>query len=240
MQILRALTFGPRLRWFLGETLVVVVGVLIALAVNSLWTTRYERDLELQYLQRIHADVVSDVEFIDEFIKDTVSRKLAALNAIAPVVRGEEPIPADKESFLRNVALGGLGGVSATNWATSTTFEDMKATGNLRLIQDSELRQRIARYYYDFDQLQIRSRDRTTGYASFVHSAFPAELREELNSAAIEEFGIDRAVEKFLTAEFLDVLNQEYNYAFFNRNIDSSSARELLVSLEQAIARLER
>jgi hypothetical protein len=216
-----------RLRWLLGETLVVVLGVLIALAINDYWTERREKILERQYVSRLLEDVTADIEYV-EFAKNMLERKLQALDAVAPIVRGLEPIPDDLESFLRNISLGGLGGASSTYWVTDTTFEDMKSTGNLRLIRDAELRRKIGRYYSDFETFFARSRDRTTGYVNFVHSKLPAELRDEMSFAAMEEFGANRAAEQFTSAEFQDLLNQEYNYAFFNRRNYIGPAAEQL------------
>ncbi len=45
------LQIGSRASWLLSETLVVVLGVLIALGLNDYWTGREERALELQYLK---------------------------------------------------------------------------------------------------------------------------------------------------------------------------------------------
>jgi len=231
---------GSRLRWLLSETLVVVLGVLIALGLNDYWSYRQERILELQYIERIHADVSTDIEFSDQFVGDLLERKFLALDTIAPIVRGKEAVPEDVESFLRNVALGGLGGASSTYWVTSTTFEDLKFTGNLRLIRDADLRTKIVRYYDDFDTFYTRSRDRKTGYVEFVHSLLPAELREDMNLAAMEKFGTDLAVERFTSIEFQDLLKQEYNYAFFNQRTDrSSSAKRLAKDLEIYVEQLE-
>ncbi len=136
---------GSRAGWLLSETLVVVLGVLIALGLNDYWTDRAERALELQYLKRIHEDVIADAEVIDSWYGDTLQTKVHALEAIAPIVHGQEPVPEDVESFFKNVIDGGIGGTSATRWFTSTTIEDLKSTGNLRLIRDVDLRRNIAR-----------------------------------------------------------------------------------------------
>ena len=132
-----------RLRWLFSETLVIVLGVLIALGLDDYWTDRQENVLELQYIKRIHTNVRADIEFIDQ-IRDRLERKFQALDAIAPIVRGREAVPDDVESFLRNVALGGLVGASSVAWVTRTTFEDLVSTGNLRLIRDSNLRREIS------------------------------------------------------------------------------------------------
>ena len=225
---------GSRLQWLFGETLVVVLGVLIALSLDDYWTDRQERELELQYVDRIIADVRADIDYVDNTIRDLWIQKLQILDAIAPIVRGNEPIPGDLESFLRNVALGGIGGASSTRWVTSTTFDDLRSTGNLRLIRDAELRRKIARYYDDFDTLYSRARDRKSGYVSYVHSLLPAELREDMNFSAMQDFGIDRALEHFTSTEFQSLLNQEYNYTFFVQRTDFSSAgKRLAKELEE-------
>ena len=230
--------FGSKLRWLLSETLVVILGVLIALGLNDYWEFRQEKSLELEYLRRIQMDIGADIELIDQFGKHLLVRKMAALDAIAPVVRGKVPVPEDIESFLKSVSLGALGGAAPTRWTTNTTFEDLKSTGNLRLIRDADLRRKIARYYEEFEEFHTRTRDRKTEYAKTVWSVMPAELREDINLAAMEEFGIDRAINLITSTEFQNLLNQEYNYAYFHLSIDSSSAREITRELESYIQQL--
>ena len=136
---------GSRVSWLLRETLVVVLGVLIALGLNDYWTHRKEQALELQYLKRIQTYVSTDVEIIDAWYGDGLQKKLQALDAITPIVRGNKSVPDDVESFLRNVVLGGRGGTSATSWVSSTTIEDLKSTGNRRLMREVDRRRKISR-----------------------------------------------------------------------------------------------
>ena len=230
-----------RLQWLFGETLVVVLGVLIALSLDGYWTDRQEQDLELQYLDRIIVDVHADIDYVDNTIRDLWIRKLQILDTIAPIVRGDKPVPTEPESFLRNVALGGMGGASSTRWVTSTTFDDLVSTGNLRLIRNAEMRRKIAQYYDDFDTLYSRARDRKSGYVSYVHSLLPAELREDMSFAAMQAFGVDRALRHFTSEEFQGLLNQEYNYAHFVQRTDFSSAgKRLAKELEDYRLQLAR
>ena len=242
MKLSSELKIGSRTRWLLSETLVVVLGVLIALGLNDYWTARQERVLELQYLKRIHEDVNKDTEVIDYWFGDGLQRKLQALDAIAPIVRGVQPVPDDVENFLSKVVSGGRGGTSATRWVTSTTIEDLKSTGNLRLIRDVDLRRNIARYYHDMEMLYIRSRDRRTGYTAFVFSQLPMKLsdalEEELNFAALRRIDVDRAMERFGSVEFQKLLTQEYNLALFRSKINNASSKQLAKDLEQYIQKL--
>lgn len=239
MRMTQLLKPGTRFQWLLSETLVVVLGVLIALSLDDYWTDRQERILEVEYVGRIQDDVDADIAYVEETIRDLWDRKLQALDAIAPIVRGREPVPDNLEEFFRNVALGGIGGASSTRWVTSTTFDDLESTGNLRLIRDADMRRRIARYYDDFDTLYNRSRDRKSGYVKFVHTLLPAELRGEMDFDAMQEFASDRAVERFTSADFQDLMNQEYNFTFFNQRTEfSASGRRLAKDLENYARRL--
>ena len=221
------------LRWLVSETLVVVLGVLIALGLNDYWSYRQDRELELQYLTRIHADVNADATYINQSFRVALQMKIQALDTIAPIVLGTKPVPDDVETFLRNVALGGILGASSSEWITDTTFEDLKSTGNLRLIRNSELRWKISRYYHDQEASFQRASDRQTEYVRYVHSLLPAELRDEMDFASMKYRGIDRAIERVLSPEFQDLMNQEFNYAMFLQNLDYLSIiKRLMQDLE--------
>jgi hypothetical protein len=140
---------------------------------------------------------------------------LLALDAIAPVVRGVEPVPEDMETFLRNVTLGGIGGASPNYFVTATTFEDLKVTGNLRLIRNTDIRSRFNDFYVNFESQHQRILARRTGYFMYVHSMLPSELRASMTMDDINEFGVEHALEKIQSHEFTDLLNQEYNFAYF-------------------------
>ena len=230
----------PRLSWLIGELLVVVLGVLTALAIDDFATRRAENALEREYMTRIQADIKADIRYFDEFAKERLQIKLAALERIAPVVRGRQPAPDDIESFLIDVSLGGLLGASSSSPITNTTFVDLQATGNLRLIRDVALRRQISNYYHVQERAHQRSRDRLTDYVPTVHALIPAELRGDINLEALESFDTERAVARILTPEFEDVMNQEINNAYFVKFFDRSiRAKELLVEVEAYANRLD-
>ena len=56
---------------------------------------------------------------------------------------------------------------------------------------------------------------RFTNYVPFVHAVVPAELRDDIDLGALEEFGTDYALRRLLTDDFRDLLNQEYNLLLF-------------------------
>lgn len=229
---------GRRWRWLFWETLIIVLGVLIAFAVNDYWSDQQDRELELQYLKRVHADLKRDEAWVAGYNKGPMKAKFAALDAITPVVRGREPVPEDVQAFLVNVTRGGIGGASPNYFVNTTTFDDLKATGNLRLILDTDIRGKLSDYYNLYENNHGRTVERTTGYFMFVHSILPAELRQDLSMEAMKEFGVERALEKILTHEFRDLLNQEYNFGIFLRGLYAQYAETSAALAEEVDAHI--
>ena len=204
-----------KLRWLFAETLVIVLGVLIALGLDDYRTDQYERRLAIDYVQRIQNDLSRDLDYIERIWVQRLKIKRESLEIIAPVIRGRSPVPADIEGFLKHVARGGIAGTSAATWYTDTTFQDMRATGNLRLIQDPEIRAKISRYYEAVQSEALSVEARFTNYVPFVHAVLPAELRDDIDLDALEAFGTDYALKRLLTDDFRDLVNQEYNLMLF-------------------------
>ena len=231
---------AKKLRWLFAETLVIVLGVLIALGIDDYRTNQYERRLAIDYVQRIQNDLSWDLDYYERVRVQQLKLKRESLEAIAPVVRGQAQLPDDVQGFLTHVARGGMAGTSAVSWYTGTTFQDMHATGNLRLIKDPDIRADISRYYEVAQSDALRVEARITNYVPFVHAILPAELRNNIDLGALEDFGVDYALRRLLTDEFRDLLNQEYNLLLFLESREyPTSARSLFDRLEAYRIELE-
>ena len=220
-----------KLRWLFAETLVVVLGILIALGLNDYRSNQQDRALEIDYVQRIQCAVESDlVRFRDEW-QPRIRAKRAALEAILPVVRGQLPVPDDVATFLENVGRGGMLGATAQSWIADIAFQDLSSSGNFRLISDRDVKVATLRYYgrtqFLFESLHARQ----TNYVMYVHSAIPAELRDDTSLEAMQEFGLDYALKRLLSDEFRNLANQEYNTMLFIEALDFVSLAESLHSV---------
>ena len=224
----KSLFSADKLRWLFAETLVIVLGVLIALGLDDYRTDLYERQLAIDYVQRIQDDLDRDLEYIADVWIPRLRIKRESLEFIAPVIRGQKPVPSDTTEFLKHVSRGGVMGTSAAVWYTDTTFQDMRATGNLRLIQDADIRAEISEYYETLERETLRVERRFTNYVGFVHSVIPAELRNDIDSDSLELFGTDYAMKRLLTEEFRNELNQEYNLMLFMEQLRYKAFAESL------------
>lgn len=236
----RKITSIKNIRWLVAETLVVVLGILIALGLDDYRTGLNERRLAIEYVGRIQDDLNRDLQYISTIFNPGLKIKRESLEAIAPIIRGQSPMPADRVAFLKSVSLGGVMGTSAVDWFTDTTFQDMRATGNLRLIQDASIRAEIAEYYEMLESRTLRVEARFSNYVPFVHSVMPAELRENIDMQSLERFGIDYALERLMSEEFRELLNREYNLMLFMESIRYEEfARSLYDNLETYRIKLE-
>jgi len=140
--ILRHLSRSVRKQnWFdvVLEIVIVVVGIFIALQVDSWNSERKERALENQYLTRLHADMVGTLE--DQHANDGWDRRqIDAQEIVLRSLRSGELKDQDRDLFGRGLMFLGAINPRGLRWST---VEELKSTGNLTILQSIELRELI-------------------------------------------------------------------------------------------------
>lgn len=141
-----------RLNWRLlcGEFVVIVVGVLIALWVDQLREARVNAGLEIEYVESLLTDLEADLVQFDE--AEAWMRRSEAHAAIVLALYEGLP-PTDNVIVLAQA-------VETAGWQyvptiARHTLDDLRSTGNLRLITDPALRRAIAAYYTTVDNVSI-------------------------------------------------------------------------------------
>ncbi len=129
------------------ELVVVVLGILIAFQVDRWREARNERSLEHSYVQRLVADVELDIPRIEnsrdlaEHRRDLAELLIASVNDPAPVL-------ADPAGFLYAVEAAAFTNAPAL---ARHTYDDLRATGHLRLIRNDAVKQALYAYH-DYDE----------------------------------------------------------------------------------------
>lgn len=134
---------SSRLMKGLTELLVIVAGVMIALAADRCVQAIDIADLEREYLGRLAADLRQDSTLLDEFSQTAhvnYDRAAAVLRAIREGLDRDQ----DHSEILTSVDWIHYGG--APDYARET-WEELLSTGNLAVISDVGLRQRLSVYY---------------------------------------------------------------------------------------------
>lgn len=153
----------------LGELFIVVVGVLIALAINVWNEERLERAQERDFIRRLISDIGEDQRRFDFQLK-AIDRKEASLLRLRTTFAGDGPI--DAAGFLRDIVTGANFGWSQMS-TERVTFDDLLESGRLGLIEDADIRALIATYYESSEQALIRIDERETQYPSLSYQLVP-------------------------------------------------------------------
>jgi len=134
---------GRFISYAIGEILLVVIGILIALQIDNWNDERLERKLEREYLASMLYDLEVDTREIEEKVAgnakllDGLGRLLVLLGT-----PGEDP-KHDRQMFIHALVY--------TYWYLTPDFSELtmtqlKSSGNLLLIRDKEIRDAMLRY----------------------------------------------------------------------------------------------
>ena len=132
------------LRWgqVLVELVLLIAGILIALAVNGWIEDRRDARTERQYLEGIVRDLDRDLTVLAEFAE--YHRNQVADGVMAFRALRSEPEVGDKEGVARAVSRLMS---RRTLRLGHPTYSNLVGTGNVRLIRNAELRDRIVGLY---------------------------------------------------------------------------------------------
>ncbi|MBC8367628.1 hypothetical protein H8E52_09485 [bacterium] len=131
--------FTNYLLYALGEIVLVVIGILIALQINNWNDLRKAHELEMKYLGNIKADLVNNIAEIDRFIED----RSGCIEDASIVIGHLEGVPiADLSDFNRRC-------IRNYEWRRfaqiNFTFEELISSGNLALISSTRIKSSLLR-----------------------------------------------------------------------------------------------
>lgn len=162
---------GGAKRYFLyaiGEIVLVVIGILIALQINNWNEYRKDRILEKEYLSRLKEDLTFDISWINFYYLDRFEKKIQSLENGKAYYRGDYIIK-DTLQFLNDISYGGVFGNA--NWSLNrNTYNEIISTGNLRKIVNDTLRAKINNYYESINGYVNASKNYVSGYINYVNS----------------------------------------------------------------------
>ncbi|WP_062052709.1 DUF6090 family protein [Sediminicola sp. YIK13] len=150
-QLLSENKFSKYLLYAIGEIILVVIGILIALQINTWNTHRTDRNKEQEYLQNLVEDIkvqqhLVNVQSIHEKkMKSKVEKALVHINSgqISADSLNEYLADITRKSFVVN----------------DPTFQDLKSSGSILLIKNNDLRKNILSFYQylDYSALVIQT-----------------------------------------------------------------------------------
>jgi len=222
-----------RLDWpyLVGELLIVTLGVLIALALDSSNDARLAHRVENEILGRLISDIESDTALFTDWSKN-LEEKLVALGRVSEVLSNPESELNDSLAFLSEIVAGSYYGWNQPI-VSSTTFDELVSSGNLGLVDDPGMRRRIVEYYHLDEDSRRRMNPRRTEYPRVAYRLVPHAseftIQEDLGGSRLRL--IIKAIRE---SELSDHILSEMNFGRFISSMIiplDSLARDLLGEL---------
>ncbi|MGB5412878.1 MAG: hypothetical protein WBN09_15235, partial [Woeseiaceae bacterium] len=129
-------------RLALGELVIVFLGVLIALWADQAIQARQEAAMAVSYLERLRTDLAADVESL-RFSSKQAQGRLAITRQVDTWLHDPEATP-DPDSLVMNAHYAG---VTFSPTISRFTIDELKSTGDLRLLTNQTLKRQIGDYY---------------------------------------------------------------------------------------------
>jgi hypothetical protein len=144
---------GRFFRYAVGEILLVVIGILIALQINNWNEDRLDRKLEREYMASMANDLRLDIDSIET---TTAGNEilLAGLDRLLDLVANEEEgADYERQLFLHSLVY--------TYWYLTAEFSELtmtqlKSSGSLLLIRDEEVRNAMLMYEQAMDESEYQ------------------------------------------------------------------------------------
>jgi len=130
-------------KYAIGEIVLVVIGILIALQINTWNNTKIDNKKEREYLNNIIEDIKTQQLLVKNQIDHEIRIKLQCEKALSHL--NSANINADS----LNVYLTSI--TRKTFVINDPTFQDLKSSGNILLIKNNELRKKIISFYQNLE-----------------------------------------------------------------------------------------
>jgi hypothetical protein len=155
------------LRYALGEIVLVVIGILIALQINDWYQQRLDRQTENEYLVSMKGDLTKDARELRAAIDGNTSL-LAGLNDTLRLLAE----PQDEDAWRRDLYMHGL---KYTYWFvvaefSGLTMAQLQYSGGMRLITNAQIREAMVAYEQGIDTARQQSRDVMTYFHELEES----------------------------------------------------------------------
>lgn len=164
-------------RWLLAELLVVVLGILIALQVDAWRESRQERAIASNALVGLSSDLALEIQSLEGLIEVSKFRA-EAVEGLIGELRSESGASAEK---LVQYWVDGI--FSYTYSPIATTYIGLRENGQLSLLDDPNLQERLIRYYE-------RGQPYITGWVTTIRNAredTSTELERDIYRSALAE-----------------------------------------------------
>jgi hypothetical protein len=185
---------GNYIKYAVGEIVLVVIGILIALQFNTFHEIHIDKKAERYYLSQMKMDLVTDSLFLFQELTN-FENKLPVIRSFLAEIQKENNKERFNEAFRSyiNNILEPLSFLSK-----SSTYSEMESSGQLGIIRDNELRNRIVTLYNNLEKTE-----------NFYQTNY--EFMQPIDAVLIYEKGIAK-YQKYQRALFSPYISEDELY----------------------------
>ena len=163
--------FTRYLFYAIGEIVLVVIGILIALQINNWNEQRKDRLREVTFLKGLKADFSADLKKMEFFIKDREIKSSSAYR----LLYSSYPVTAHDVQTLDSLHW------RVCTWKTfvpsTKTMDELTSSGNLSLISNDSIKSRMLDLVQDYQDLAVHTEHMRREYDYYIYDR-SAELKE--------------------------------------------------------------
>ena len=187
------------MRYAIGEIVLVVIGILIALSINNWNEGRKRTNKGKDYINEIFNDVQNDVTNIKNILKELESQKRNS-GIVLSVFESKDKYVADSIKFV-NQTISTNAPIPVQR--QTNTYDELKATGQLSIVANDSLISKVSQFYEEYDSRiyqyletpgQVRYQNRTT-------------FQECLNKVATDNYWEEKGTNNYKKSWFNCFLN---------------------------------
>ena len=195
------------LLYAIGEILLVMIGILLALQVNNWNQQRINKSMERNYLERFLMDLATDSLCLANNAL-YVEEKFKGLDIIENVLA--KHFVYNQDSIKYAIENGPSLGWKISERRSKATIDEITSSGNLRLISDEEVRVSLVQYYTLWEHNFQRTHARRSGFPNLTYELF-GKVEDQGDSKWFKQ----TLIENNANIEFMKKMRHEYRYAQF-------------------------
>lgn len=202
-----------------GEFFLIVIGVLVALAVETALENRKDNQLRDEYIVRIKNDVSADKEAIENRIIFFSDAQRFSNDALA---WSQSDAPVNEQLLLASF-------YAAEVWPflpNLSTYDDLLSTGNIRMLDDIDLRMNLSAYYNKAD-VSRPGWSPSEDYRKIIRGIIPYDVQDKIRQNCPTTDILDEKPTGFPPCDLPDVDYDELTRLFLPLKSDVAFRRTL-------------
>jgi len=213
------------MKYAIGEIVLVVIGILIALSINNWNQERISKNNAYAFLNQINKDLSSDIMYFDFLIKNSLEVSLIFDNVVT-------------SSTKNDTLLKKLGSVLTVNWDQreyGPSYKSFVNSGDIDLIEDKKLLFKLQGYY----NFSTRALNNLTEYHKNlnIHN-IEGKLIQTLVTKEDGAYSLESMKKEINSGNLKSIINYQNNFfknlitGFERTKKDAQELQELIKALE--------